>query len=316
MNKTRRGFTLIEVLVGVSLGALVTAALAQVLALASRDYRRADAVVTLHEQAEVAMRFLRQDLRLAGYWGLAGSARHIRGRSEAGDPNPLTLAQPRRCSPALTFDLAAFVSIAISPDGWGCAQPAVTDSDVVVTRFARPESAAAAPGRLQIHSGPADGRLLDDGQQLLSAQPATLHDLQVMAYYVARESALFTALPVLRRLTLSATSNGPVFIDEEITPGVELMQLAVAVDTTADGTADTWLHPGDPNLDLRNAAHQPVATPLAVKIWLVMRSADPHWPDAPPAHYRVGDLDYRAPADGHLRIVVEQTVSLRNAKHQ
>ncbi|MEM8547507.1 MAG: PilW family protein [Pseudomonadota bacterium] len=316
MRRTYRGFTLIEVLIGISLGALITAALAQVLALASRDYRRADVIMTLHEQAEVALRFLRQDLRLAGYWGLAGAAVRIRGRSQAGAPNPLTLAQPRRCSPELTFDLAAFVSVANSPDSWACAQPAVTDSDVLVTRFAQPDPAVATPGRLQIHAGSVDAQLLDDGQLVHNTQPATLHNLQVMAYYVARESALFSALPVLRRLTLSATTNGPVFIDEEVAPGVELMQLAVAVDTTADGAADTWLHAGDPNLAARNAAYRPVATPLAVKVWLVMRSTDAHWPDAPPAHYRIGDLDYRAPADGHLRIVVEQTVALRNAKHQ
>ncbi|MEM9172889.1 MAG: PilW family protein [Pseudomonadota bacterium] len=307
----QRGVTLIELLIGVSLGMIVTASIGQVLALVSRDYKRSETMVSMHEQADMALQFLTQDLRMAGHWGLVRHGSELAGHSEVSNANPKGLAIPSRCDAGLLLDLA-FALDTRPLSHWRCNITATATSDALVARYASARVTTPQPNRLQIHSTDNGGDVIVDGSAPGASALQQLHDLKIMAYYVAERSALFPDLPVLRRLTLTANSRRPLLIDEEIAPGVEVMQIAVAIDTDADRRADTVMQANDPRLLERNVDGTARWQPLAVHIWLIIRSEHAGWPQQTAEQFQIGDLSYAAPTDGHLRLMVSRTIRLRN----
>lgn len=67
--KHQAGLTLVEVLVAVTLGLIVLAALIGVFIANSQNYRQNDAVVAMQDNARFALDLLSRDLAMAGYWG-------------------------------------------------------------------------------------------------------------------------------------------------------------------------------------------------------------------------------------------------------
>lgn len=297
-----------------TIGLIMLAALVQALVFTSRHYQRAETLAQMQEQADVAVRFLREDLQLAGHWAMSAEAARISGRATTTDDNPDALRLPVQCADAITTRLTFSVEAMANTTGWGCAATNVALADGLIVRYARPVSMAPQPGRLQLLSAPIQSRLIEDG--VIPATwpaPFALHDLQVMAYYVAPSSSVFPDQPVLKRVTLNATTHGPRYIDEEIIAGVEAMQVSIDVDSNNDQIADNTLQAGDPALAMVDAENRPLLTPLAVSVSLVLRSETAGWPEVAPQRFRLGDLDWLSPADGHLRLSTTISVRLRNA---
>jgi type IV pilus assembly protein PilW len=228
--RSARGISLVEVLVALALGLVLTLGMvtlhARVLQLSADSHRAADAQDTLR----IALAVLEYDLAHAGYWGLVPRADHIAGRRT--DAVPLAVTVIGDCGPAWTIDLERIVEA--WTDGWplacgpyGGVMP--TGAGLVLRRV---DTRAAAPdmGVLQVHADPWGGRLLADGAP---ADPgAEVHDLVARAYYVSPRSTGDANRPSLRRKTLQ---RGPRLVDEEIVAGVAAMEIAFGVDTDPPG---------------------------------------------------------------------------------
>ena len=312
MTRTR-GATLLELLVALAVGLLILGTITQSLAYSSRAFGRTEALADMQAQADLALRFLADDIRMAGHWGLAGAARHLDGRSVPGNVNPGGLPAPTRCAATFTLDLARAVTAARSIDGWGCDTRAVPESDSLVLRAAATHTRAAQPNRLQLIVQPGFGEIVSDGGALPGTTPARRHDLAVHGYYVAPSSTAFPDQPVLRRMTLSALTSRPILIDEEIAAGVESLQVAVSVDSNGDGLVDETLHAGDPRLSLADGDGLPLLKPVSVHVWVIVRSATAGWSESTQKTLVAGDVSVTPPADGRLRFVASQTVWIRNA---
>lgn len=309
-----RGLTLVELLIAAAIGSIVLGAVVQALVSSSRHFARADALAQMQAQADVALRFLRDDLRMAGHWGALRDVTAISGRAMPGQPNPLGLALPRRCAPAFTTDLARAVAPSASAAAWGCSAAAVSDSHALVVRFA----SAAAPGpqrnRLQLTGDTGSAALTTSAGTYSATTPgAAVRDLAVRGYYVAAASTTFPDQPVLRRLTLNALTTGPRYIDEEVTQGVEAMRVAAHVDLDGDGAADATLAAGDPALSRADANGLPGVDIVAVDVALVVRSESARWSDAGAHTFDLLGDTVTYPADGFMRMAVSQTVRVRNA---
>ena len=262
--RAERGLTLIELLIAMTIGIIITGTIAQALALSSAHFRRSQALAQMQEQADVALQFLAEDIRHAGHWGLAGDAALVAGRSISGDDNPLTLQQPARCSAQFALNLAHPVEVAADTARWACGLAPDTGNDSLVVRY-------------------------------------------------APRSSRFPEQPVLRRLTLSALSTRPTFIDEEISAGVERLVLRAAVDSTGDGFADLTLSANDPRLAQFDANGAPLMPVLGIHVTMVNRSADTHWRTPAPQQLSLAGRAWMAPADGRLRFVSEQFIPVHNA---
>lgn len=312
---TQRGVTLIELLITMSIGIIIIGTIAQALALTSASYLKAESLVAMQEQADVAIGFLTEDIRHAGHWGLSGSARKIGGRSSVGDENPLSLQLPQRCSASFVLDLAHGVEPRPDTDSWQCNLSSATGSDAIAIRHASPDHVVSQPNRLQVLSGP-QPVITDDGRDPTAANtPSERMNLNVRGYYIAAQSSLFPDQPVLRRLTLTALSTRPHFIDEEIAAGIERMRLAVDVDTNDDGFADETMAANDARIAQRDSDNVPVNTVLGVHVWLVVRSAESLWPQTNAQQLNVGSQQWTAPNDGRLRFVSQQYIAIAQQVH-
>ena len=285
MHRNQRGLTLVELLVAATIGSVVLGAVVQALVVSSRHYARADALAQMQEQADVALRFLRDDIRMAGHWGALRSADAIAGRALPGDANPDGIALPSRCDPAFTTALAQPITLTRIVSDWGCRVGAVHGSDALAVRYASAAPQTAQRNRLQIVGDTLAATLSTTAAAAATPPPGhAIRDLAVRGYYVAPRSTVFPDQPVLRRLTLNALTRGPLFIDEEIVQGIEALRVAVHVDGDGDGAADTTL-----------------------------RAGDARWPDEGAATLEVMGDAVTFPADGHMRIATTQTVRVRNA---
>jgi hypothetical protein len=96
---------------------------------------------------------------------------------------------------------------------------AMGGSDVLTVRRASSQQAQPEPGRMQ---------LLTSG--IGSAAPTQLRNLLIRSYYVARSADNDSSTPALRVKSLSAISGRPAFIDTEVMPGIESLQVELQPD--------------------------------------------------------------------------------------
>jgi hypothetical protein len=98
------------------------------------------------------------------------------------------------------------------------------------------------------------GLLSGDATPPVAATPprAELRDLIVRIFYVARAADGDAATPALRVKSLSAISGAPAFIDTEVMPGVEDLQITLLPDAdtprTVQVTLDVRADAGDQRL--------------------------------------------------------------------
>lgn len=255
-----RGFSLVEVLVAMTLALLLTLSMttlhARVLRLSLDSAAAADA----QDALRIALALLEYELAHAGYWGLAPDAAAIAGRRGA---VPLDVTVSGDCGPDWSIDLDRPLQAWSS--GWplDCTPYAGAAPLGAVLVLRRTETGATAPepGRLQVQADFWGGQLVVDADALPPGQEG--RDLVARAYYVSPRAIGDASRPALRRKTLQ---RGPRLVDEEIMPGIAALQLELGVD------ADL---PGDPGYGQADAFVTPeTATAPVVAVRLTLRSHD------------------------------------------
>ncbi len=68
----QRGLTLVELMISVTLGLLITLAIGYLYTSSRQTYRMNDNVARMQENGRYAMELISRDIRMAGYWGCAG----------------------------------------------------------------------------------------------------------------------------------------------------------------------------------------------------------------------------------------------------
>lgn len=145
----QRGFSLIELMVAVTLGLLLLAGLGTLFLGTSRSYRENDLIAGMQDQARFAMATLSRDLSMAGYWGgMMGSdgiVPNLANESEDDDLSRATVGLPvsSDCGPAgrsWTFNFHAPLEFrnhdsagAVSGQ-WNCIAEARAGTDALALR--------------------------------------------------------------------------------------------------------------------------------------------------------------------------------------
>ena len=227
------GFSLVELMVATTVGALVSAGAFAALARARSSWAAAEVENRLHERAQYVLATLESELQMAGYF--AGS----RPVSVPAGDIPAGAAV---CGADVVARLDRAIDIAEGRYPYQCApqgrgQRAGTDTLLVRRASARP--ATAGTGRLRwltcLDITCNSGLLPGNAAPPVAATPprAELRDLIVRIFYVARAADGDAATPALRVKSLSAISGAPAFIDTEVMPGVEDLQIALLPDADA-----------------------------------------------------------------------------------
>ncbi|MEO8307824.1 MAG: prepilin-type N-terminal cleavage/methylation domain-containing protein [Pseudomonadota bacterium] len=221
-----RGFTLVELLVSVTLGLVVIAGTLVAWMHVQRYYARAQTENRLHERAQYVFASLEPELQMAGYLGLGAHNLVLDG---ALPPSA------RRCGNSHVTDLGKPLETSDDRYTLACAaegRGVVPATDTLTVRRASARLATPTPGRAQLLGALFTGaQLLWTGVlpsgTVLQPSLVELRDLIVRSYYVARSADGDTNTPALRVKTLTAISGTAAFVDTEVMEGIEDLQVTV-----------------------------------------------------------------------------------------
>ena len=311
--KHAAGFTLVELMVAAALMLLGIASALSLVARGRGAYQSVEARTQLEETARAALDLLAQEVRMAGYLGLATPGTDVVGATPAGTAPPPELAVGGGCVDSLALDLARplagadgrFAAQADLPLDCGASPQgrAMPGADTLVVRRAAAMPTRPDTGRLQLESRRFEARLLADGLQRLG-DDSQFNDIEASVFYVSRDATGAAGRPSLRRKRLVGGA-APSFQDEELVPGVEDLQVEFGVSVSGDD---------DPG-PLQYVAMESLpegARIRSVRLWVLVRSDGPDTVAA-----RMPALAYANRVQGpetsrFPRLLASRTVALRN----
>lgn len=258
MNRAS-GLTLVEVLIAMLLVLVVIAGSIAFVARGRSAHRTSESLAQLEESLDAAFSVLVDEIRLAGYLGLAPPASPVAGATALGTSERPDLAVTGSCGDSLAQDIqSALVAVdaayeaapgvpircRASPDGRHAPH-----ADTLVIRHAAAVDSRPQAGRLQLETNLRTAALSASGNGGLGAD-ARWHDLEVGVYYISADSTGRRDWPSLRRKRLVGGTR-PAFQDEELVSGIADMQIEIGVDDSADSdvAVDRWIRPGEPRLE-------------------------------------------------------------------
>jgi type IV pilus assembly protein PilW len=314
------GLTLVEMMIALAIGAFLMIGAVSVFVNSRDAQRTSDTLARMQENARLALSVLETELLHAGYWGMNSTPGLIQGIADATDPVVFPVAGD--CGVNFSVNLLRPIDGVNNGYGLGCGANGggpQANADTLVIRRASIDPAPPTAGRLQIQTDRLRGQIFNDGiipGGFPAAPDSATHDLVTRAYYIAQGSSVGADVPGLRRKTLQA---GPAIVDEEIIPGVEDLQVQLGVDTSPPGTAgrgtvSRYVNPGHPILDPANAAYDPDAQVVSVRIWLIMRSENQEGSFQDNQDRAYADQVRPATNDRFRRALVSKTILLRNRR--
>jgi type IV pilus assembly protein PilW len=329
------GMTLIEVMIALTLAGLMIAGAVQVYANSSKSYAVHETAARLEENARYVFSVLEPDIRMASYWGYMKGSIGITGAAAqtAGAASALAGAAATACGNNYGVDLTTTLEGSNNAYALGCQaynnRPMPSADTLTVRRasFLPTTVAAGTGGPLRICSTRLTAALVNNvtgaGTTTCPAAPTgQVNDLVVHAYYVDQDSTTTRGLPTLFRKSVNAT---PTFVDEEILPGVEDIQVQFGIDPTGTtGFATQYVNP------LAAAGLPAAAQIVAVRIWVLLRSDQIETGFVDNLTYQYADRSTAngttasltaagaatkayAPGDNYRRLLVSRTVMIRNS---
>ena len=330
-----RGWTLVELLVAMTLSLLVIAGIGQIYLAAKRSYDIQTNLAQIQDVGRYVTHVLTRDIQMAGYWDLMNideanstSTNDPDVTSPPTPPDNLFLTGdvlPGGCPGTNATDWGKMVTEGIfgfnDNDPAGVASPRTYScisswlrGDTLVVRYADP--AVVNPGaitstRLYIRTAPSQGIVAaGDPQTIADTYSSTLldpiytdHALVAHAYYVATPIATACGnVPVFAREDL--LSNGTPQ-KESLINGVEHLQFQYGIDNDSDDSVEQYLNADEiTNVSLWQKVR-------SVHYWVLVRAYCPESGYTDTNTYSLGDTSY-TPNDHYRRSLYSATVALQN----
>lgn len=333
--KTQRGLSLVELMIAITLGLIVLAALLGVFSQNNRSFRQNDALSQMQDSARFALDSLARDLSMAGFYG---------GMYGASNIPPFTVPLTRDCGDADTGTIPATPwaylvkrrvefrnhqsSIAIAT-AFNCLgqtdTPVAANTDIVVIRRVAGQATAdltsgslakLRPNNVYLKTNGTAGSIVHNGNSTdfaMSAStdaplqaPVTFYKYVPRVYFIRSYSQTATdGIPSLCRMELQQVAT-PTMAVECLADGVENLQIEWGLDLTNDCVVDTYTsNPGDADTLAQFA--------ITARIWLLVRTTqtDGGYTDA--KTFDFADYKTTTPLSGaYHRRVFSTTVQLRN----
>jgi type IV pilus assembly protein PilW len=318
-SRRQRGFGLVEIMISVTLGLILTAALLQMVLGAQQSYMFSETMARVQDTGRFGIDLISRDIRRAGYLGLYSKVRDDDGRLLVGG----TLGYAPAANTCVADDNSwariierPLYGLDDGPAGYACIPAnAYLRGDIVVTRFAEPDpvgiAGTAVPGKsyqanaLYIRTAMMEARIFAGGDRSdalneVLDSPQTDHALQAVAYYVGNtaRSCQGQKIPALFRVHNDADGKPA---REELMSGVQDLQLEYQV--------------GNQYLDAGNVADWRAVN--AVRVSLLVRADCPETGYSDLSTYSYADTSYTAEAGSvdsrFRRRLYTSVVSLRNS---
>ncbi|NND66982.1 MAG: hypothetical protein HKN19_05280 [Halioglobus sp.] len=314
IGRAQAGIGLVEVMIALLLGIGILWVITEVAANNSLTRYEMDRAGRQIENATYAMQVLETEMVSVGFWGEAGE-------------QPAGAALPPVC-PGLGVDLDAAadeITAALGypvqgedPDGSICVAAKAGTEFLALRRAASCASGAAGCGAADdnFHMQVNACFVPDDDTALLPGAIAVDHDLAELSM-TQRDCA--TEAPEYRFMSrvyfvnasdqlvrAELVGNGEAdYVETVLVDGVEMLRFEYGLDTDNDGQVDT---------NTNAPAGTEWADVALVRVWLVVRSADPSTGYEDERNYTLAGAAYNVPNAllGFRREVFIRTISLRN----
>jgi len=302
----QRGFGLVELMVAVTLGFIVVAAVGYLYLGSRQSFRNTDNMSRMQESARYALDTIARDLRMAGSLGctslvegapnfvapapaLTNANAVVGGDAGSNPPGVPAATVPRVAGDAISVWGAQASSVTLASLTAGANPYAYKANDILAVVTCRPPADAPPTGFLR--SAPADLTTLP------GAPADEVMEFDRFAYYLGTNPA------GVRALYRNSVNDGVA----ELVEGVEDMQIMYGIDTNADRAADVYQTAG------AVANWQQV---VSVRISLLMASPDNNLTTSAQT-YRIDTDDDGTPnavvaADRRIYQTFSTTVGIRN----
>jgi type IV pilus assembly protein PilW len=247
MNRRARGFSLIELMVSVTLGLIVLAILATIFANASTARTELQRSSQQMDNGRYAVDVLTQDLQLAGYFGEL----NVGGLVVPPALPDVCSTVPADWIAAMPFHLQGYDDGAAAPACMPASLKAA--SDIVAVRRVRTCVAGAAGCEALIPTQPylqvglcgSSGNEYALGLAQDTAFPYKLKDCATAAgkrrytvniYFVSTDNGSGAAIPTLKRLEF----NGAGYTEVPLVEGIERLEIEYGLDIDGDGSPDAY----------------------------------------------------------------------------
>lgn len=300
------GFSLVELMVAMTLGLILMGGVVSIVANTSRSHAELDKNSRQIENGRYAIQTLRDDIRHAGYYG---EFHELTTPAIAPDP----------CDTAVA-DLQAGMALPVQgyegdgDDPTGCLTGYVANTDVLVIRRASTVTTAAAAltaaeTYLQTRS---DAMVLETGVDetlfnLTQKDGATLADIRkyiVHIYFIRNCSDCSGGGDGIPTLTRAEFIDGDFDNLFPIAEGIENLQLRYGIDDTGNGTPD--------RLETLPASVTDWSNVMTVEANILARNTEETQGHTDAKSYTLGDVAIGAPGDGFKRHVFTAMVRAEN----
>ena len=338
----QRGFSLVELMVAVTIGLIILAAVSGIFVTSKSTYNTTDSLARLQENARFAVHYLSRDIRMAGFAGCLDDLKSVNSTINGSAFAFTNLSTPiegfdgDNVSPNNKWYPSGSTSL---PSGIKSGTDSVTlrfadDANNISITKAMPNTSAEL--NISAVTGLADGDIVmlsdcssADIMQVTEVQTASLkiqhnpggsltpgNSTQVLSKQYAPPSKLLKFVTRTYFITVRADGVPVLMMQEnngtaqELIEGVEHMQVLYGKDTdaTADGVPNVYLRAGQAGLttaDHWTRVH-------SVRIALLMRTVTGKEEYTNSEPYPVLDKTITAPGDRHHRRVFTFTLQPRN----
>ena len=310
------GFSMIEMMISITIGLLIVAALVGVLSSSAGSTKTNDRTTELQSNGRYALSHLQQELHHAGNRGYSPKAPESAGWTTAAITNECQASGDAANSFVKNIRQSVWGKNDSNPFAANCLPAASYNSsnisDVLVIRHAAatPTLAASAVATTLYLNSSYNGISLLTGSSLPGTVVTGTENfaLLVYVYYIGYDDNDVT-LPALRRRALVNNQ----MVDEMVVSGIEAMQFEYGI-TTASGSSQSTQYFTANNISGSAGATGPTGWDgvNSVRIWLLARSAK-----AEPGYqntntYTMSNRVYGPVNDNFYRQIFSTVVQLRN----
>ncbi len=332
MNSSKKrlftGFSLVELMVAITISLVLLTGLIQVFLSSKRSYQIQDSIARMQENGRYALEVLNKDLRLAGYLGGNADTTTI---GAANTPNGVTpITDNGLCGSAVDTQWGRMLNRGVfgineGIDGYnGCITAADStpnnteylNGDILTVRYAQPlelnDGENVDRGGFYLVSSPMGSALslLNRNDTITTGgildNPKTYNRVEAFAYYVGHQdtdcNGNATRTPALHRVFIEPDGTPRT---EELVRGVENLQVQYGEDSDGDGTLDQYRNADD----VTN--WQSIQT---IRLWLLVRDECPSPSYTNNNVYVMGDFtfDPSGAEENFRRHLYTSTITLRN----
>ncbi len=250
--RLQRGFSLLELMISLVIGLILSAAAISVLLSNKRAYEQSEQYAVMQDNARYAVQVIEDELQMVDFWGetLANSFRNVGflpNNGCDGDANSNSLVN------------TIWATTANSSKMLTCLSDVQINSDILVVK-ALSGYQSTDKSQVRLETDFVQGNFLKSGQKQ-SGWSKDIRDYHAYVYYIDPNVRTVNGvnLPALMRWTQDRKA-------EEISEGVEQMRVMLGLDTNADGRPDEYKEPSG----VGNWVNVVIA-----KVYFLVRSIEP-----------------------------------------